>query len=160
MSLIFVVLFGGAGWGLLISSYLRYRRIRTEAALAALYPAEPWRQRIEWSANRIKSSEHSTAIGYVCAAVFWNVCSWPMLFAVPEKLRAGEYTGLLFLVFPLLGVGLIYWAIVSVARARRFGQTFLVLDTFPARPGEQVRGHVHAPAALGKSSEAKLALSC
>jgi hypothetical protein len=36
----------------------------------------------------------------------------------------------------------------------------VVLDTFPARPGEQVRGHVYAPAALGGSSEAKLTLSC
>ena len=79
-----------------------------------------------------------------------------MLFAVPGKLRAGEYIGLLFLMFPLVGVGLIYWAIVSVARARRFGQTFPVLNPFPARPGALVRGHVHAPAALGESSEAVL----
>lgn len=158
--LIFVAIFGGAGWGLLISTYLSYRRIRIEKALALQYPGEPWRQRMEWSANRIQSNENPAAIGALAGAIFFNACSWPMLFAIPEKLRAGEYLGLLFAVFPVIGIGLLYWAGVTVARARRFGRTYLVLDTFPARPGEPMRGRMYAPAALAGSQEAKLTLTC
>jgi hypothetical protein len=114
-SLIFVVLFGGVGFGLLIAAYSGYRRLRIEAALVAQYPNEPWRHRIEWSTGRIQSDQNSAARGAVILAVMWNVCSWPMVFAVPEKLQAGEYGGLLLLLFPALGLGLIYWAIVSLA---------------------------------------------
>jgi hypothetical protein len=68
--------------------------------------------------------------------------------------------GLLFLVFPVLGIFLARWAAISVARARRFGATYLALDTFPARPGEQLRGRVYAPAALEDTNEAKLSFRC
>jgi hypothetical protein len=159
-SLIFVVLFGGAGYGLLIGAYSGYRRLRIEAALVAQYPNEPWRHRIEWSTGRIQSDQNSAARGAVILAVMWNVCSWPMVFAVPEKLQAGEYGGLLLLLFPALGLGLVYWAIVSLARARRFGNTWLELDTFPARPGEHLRGRVFAPAALGEAAEVRLTICC
>lgn len=159
-NLVFVVVFGGAGWGILISSLFVWIRIRAQRALAAQYPSEPWRWRPDWAANRIKSSESSTAVGAVCFTLFWNACAWPMVFAVPGKLRAGEYMGLLFLVFPALGVALAFWAAISVARARRFGATYLVLNTFPARPGEQLSGCVYAPAALENAKEAKLALRC
>jgi hypothetical protein len=158
--LIFVVVFGAVGWTLLTSCYLGYRKFRKEAALVAQYPDEPWRQRVEWSTGRIKSTVGSFAIAAFCFAVFWNVCTWPMLFAVPEKLRAGQYLGLLFFVFPLIGVGLLYWTGISVARAFRFGRTYLELDTFPAKQGQHLRGRIRAPAALAESEEAKLVLTC
>ncbi len=157
--LVFVILFGGAGWGLLISSILRWRRMRKEAALVAQYPDEPWRQRVEWTTNRINSTENSNAVFAVCVAVFCNACAWPMLFAIPEKIRDRQFLGLLLLVFPILGVGLAYWAAVSVLRALRFGGTFLELDTFPGRQGEQLRGRLYAPAALN-SQGIKLVLRC
>jgi hypothetical protein len=159
-SLVFVVLFGGVGWGLLIASFAAHRRLRAEAALVAQYPNEPWRHRVEWSAGRIRSDQYSTALGAVILAVMWNVCSWPTALAVPEKLKAGEYGGLLLLFFPALGLGLASWAAVSVARARRFGNTWLELDTFPARPGRQLRGRVCAPPALGEAAEVRLTICC
>lgn len=157
--LIFVTIFGGAGYGLVIGSYFRWLRIRTEEGLVAQYPDEPWRWRIEWSANRISSSQTSMARVGVALAIFWNVCTWPMVLALPGKLRAEEYVGLLLLIFPLIGLFLIRWAVISVARARRFGATYLVLDTFPARPGEHLRGRVYAPGDLD-ADNVKVTLIC
>jgi hypothetical protein len=158
--LIFVAIFGGAGWGLLIGSWSKYRRYRQELALQKQFPSEPWRWRVEWSTNHIKSTETATALGAVCITVFWNACSWPMLFALPEKLHEHRYSGLLLLVFPLIGVGLVGWTAVQVARARRFGRTYLELDDFPARPGENVTGRIYAPAALGNAEEVGLTFTC
>jgi hypothetical protein len=159
-SLIFVVLFCGAGWGLLITSYFAIKRIAAEAKLAAQFPNEPWRQKIVWTDGRIKSDQESSALGAIVIAIMWNVCSWPLLFALPEKIKTGEYVGLLLLIFPIIGLGVIYWAVVSVARARRFGETYLELETFPGRQGEDFRGRVLAPEALGACQNIKLVLTC
>ncbi len=158
--LIFVAIFGGAGWGLLIGSWSKYRRYRQELKLQKQFPGEHWRWRVEWSANHIKSTETATALGAMCITAFWNVCSWPMLFALPEKLHEHRYSGLLLLAFPLIGVGLVGWTVVRVARARRFGQTYLELDAFPARPGENLTGRIYAPAALGNADEVGLTFTC
>lgn len=159
-SLTFVVLFGGAGWGLLIASFRKAQRMRVEARLVAQYPDQPWRHRVDWSTGRIRSDQKATAFGAVGLAIMWNACTWPMLFAVPARLQAGESLGLLLLVFPLIGLGLVYWAGVSIVRARRFGNTFLELETFPGRQGESFRGRITAPAALEACPEVLLTLSC
>jgi len=46
-------------------------------------------------------------------AFFWNAMSWPIAFlAVPDIVESGEWLGLLVLLFPLVGLGLL-WAAVS-----------------------------------------------
>ena len=46
-------------------------------------------------------------------AFFWNAMSWPIAFlAVPDIVENGEWAGLLVLLFPLVGLGLL-WAAVS-----------------------------------------------
>ena len=159
-SLVFVVLFGGVGWGIIVSVFVRLRRARIEAALVERHPSEPWKQRIEWSGARIPSSLTSDAIGETCLAVFWNVASFPVLLIIPREVARGRYVALTFLVIPLVGAGVACWALVSLARAKRFGRTALQLDTMPARPGEPLRGHIYAPKELEEAESAALGLRC
>ena len=159
-SLVFVVLFGGAGWGIITSAFLRIGKIRKEAALVRQYPDEPWKHRVEWSSGRIGSSQVADAIGETFLAVFWNVASFPVALIVPREVANGRLVALTFLVIPLAGAGLAYWALVSLVRARRFGQTYLTLDTMPGRPGSALRGHIYAPKALEEAAEAALTLRC
>lgn len=160
-SLIFVVVLGGAGWGLLIGSWAAAARLRTEMRLVTQYPDEPWRHRVEWSTPRMRSDQDASAFGAVILAVMWNACSSPLLFAVPDRVRAGAYAGvLLLMVVPALGLGLVYWAAVSHVRARRFGNTYLHLDTFPGRQGEPYRGRILAPVSLGETTSVEITMSC
>ncbi len=157
---LFATVFGGVGWGLLIACVQTYFKRNAEAALIAQHPNEPWLQRLEWTGPRIQSDQESLASGTLIAAIMWNLFSAPMLIAVPEKLRQREWIGVLLLVFPAVGVFLIYWAGVSIMRARRFGKTFLDLETRPGRQGEHLRGRIFAPAALGSASAVDLVVAC
>jgi len=159
-SLVFVVLFGGVGWGIIVSVFVRLRRARIEAALVERYPNEPWKQRIEWSGARIPSTLTSDAIGETCLAVFWNAATFPVLLIIPREVAGGRYVALTFLVIPLVGAGAACWALVSLARAKRFGRTALQLDTMPARPGEPLRAHIYAPQALQEAESVALGLRC
>ena len=158
---LFAALFGGVGFGIIIGGLARLRRLRAEAALVAAHPDEPWRQRLMWPGPRIKSDESSMAIGAVVAAAFVSLCTVPMLLAVPEKWQAGEYFGAsLLLVFPAFGAFLIGFAAISVARARRFGETWLELETYPGRQGDRLKGRIIAPAALADATKVPVVISC
>jgi hypothetical protein len=159
-SLVFVVLFGGAGWGIIASAVLRIRKLRQEAILVEQYPHEPWKHRVEWSSGRIASSQVADAIGQTFLAVFWNVASFPVALIVPREVANGRYVALTFLAIPLVGAGLIFWAVISMARARRFGRAYVTLDTMPGRPGESLRGHIYAPKALEEAAHVGLTLTC
>jgi hypothetical protein len=158
--LVFAVLFGGAGWAVITSSFLAFRRMRKEAILIQQYPNEPWKQRVEWADSRIRSSQGVDAIVETCVAVFWNAATFPVLLIIPRQVSGGRYVALTFLAIPLVGVGLVYWAFVELVRAKRFGKTYLHLDTMPGRPGEPLRGQVYAPEALGEAANATLTLTC
>lgn len=70
-------------------------------------------------------------------AFFWNAMSWPIAFlAVPDIVESGEWLGLLVLLFPLVGLGLL-WAAVSVT-----------WNAFVARR----RGSAPAPGAASRSA--------
>lgn len=124
------------------------------------YPDEPWKQRVEWSKPAIKSSQAKDAILEVCIAVFWNVATFPVLLVIPREVGNGRYVALTFLLIPLIGAGLAWWALVAVARATRFAGTYLHLDTMPGRPGESLRGHISAPKALAGAAKVALTLRC
>jgi hypothetical protein len=159
-SLVFILLFGGAGWGILISSFLRMKKAQKEKQLMAQYPQESWKWRVEWTAAGIKSTQGAQAVMQICLAVFWNVATFPVFLIIPKELRDGHYGVLAALVIPLIGVGLAFWAVVAAARAQRFGQTRLQLETMPGRPGQTLRGRLYAPQALEAAEFASITLRC
>ena len=60
--------------------------------------------------------------------------SAPVLVYIPPELARQPLAALGFL-FPVVGAGLLVWALVTTARARRFGQTWLDTSAGAARPG-------------------------
>jgi len=158
--LIFVIVFGALGWALLIGSVIGIRRAKLEAALAKQYPDEPWRHRLCWSTPRIKSTQSSLAIAIVAVALLWNAVSLPILLVIPRELAQGHYFVLFILLFPIIGMGLGWWAGVATARAKRFGKTYFELSTIPVRPGEELKGMIVAPKALEGAEAAKIKFVC
>lgn len=73
----------------------------------------------------------------------WNLISAAMPFiAYREVVDKGNYAGLLALVFPLVGIGLLVWAIRRTREWRRFGPAPVSLDPFPGSIGGHVGGTI------------------
>jgi hypothetical protein len=135
--LIFVVIFGGVGLGLIIIALRGKKVIDTPEAAA-----KPWLRRVEWADNRIRSNARSGLYAIWGFAIFWNLVSLPALFGVAPVWQKQGAVALLILLFPAVGLLLLSWAVRKSLEWRRFGPTPLRLDPFPGAIGGDVAGEV------------------
>ncbi|MFY3384339.1 DUF3592 domain-containing protein [Paracidovorax sp. MALMAid1276] len=144
--MIFVVLFGGVGLGLLAWGWHLRRAPALNAARLQAAGGVPWLARKAWADNRIRSGkrwEVWLAWGF---AVVWGGIVYPAaVSALPRALRQENYAvaGLLA-AMAAVGLGLLVWAVRATLDARRHGEVSLVMDPFPGSIG----GHVGASADL------------
>jgi hypothetical protein len=76
-------------------------------------------------------------------ATFWNLISAPLPFLIyTEVTEKNNLPALLGLVFPLVGIGLITWAVKSTLEWNRFGPAPVTLDPFPGSIGGHVGGTI------------------
>lgn len=161
LMLLFPLLFGGAGIGIIAMGYQGTKIARHEGRMADTYPDQPWLWRPDWAEGRAESQSRGRMWFALIFAVFWNLISLPLLFVLPgEILDKGNYAAALGLLFPLVGMGLIAWAVIEVQRWRRFGRTWINLGTVPARRGGRLEGELFSPRALPPDSELEVRLSC
>lgn len=141
---LFAVLFGGAGIGLIASAF--YRKRGVDRARGAAFPDAPWLANPDWQSPEIKPGS-KTAMQFTWGfAVVWNLISSPIWFVLPEEVGEKQnYAALIALLFPLVGVGLLYWAIRQTLEWRKFGPSPVVLDPFPAAIGGQAGGTIELP---------------
>lgn len=141
--MLFVVLFGGAGVGMIAAGLSGSRKEKRRDELEAAYPDEPWLQNEDWNEGRIRSS---TKAAFITAAVFagvWNLISMPVLvFAHEEIFDPDNRIALVALLFPAIGIGLFVWAARSLIRWRKFGESTLELRTIPGVIGGPVEGTI------------------
>lgn len=132
--MVFVLLFGGVGVGMLAYAW----HVRQKAMQAPPDPgATPWLARPEWAHNQIRSHkrlEVGVAWGF---ATVWNLLALPAAIGGgPKMLRTENYAALgAVSLFVLVGVGLLVWAVRATLDARRYGEVFLQLDPFPGSIG-------------------------
>lgn len=135
----FVLVFGGFGGGLL---WFTWRRSTASESVPA-DPDAPWLSRDEWESPVIRSGsrlEMWFAWGF---AIFWNLLSAPLPFVAIDEIRDREnWLALLALVFPLVGIGLLVWAVRATRAWRRFGAAPVTLDPFPGAIGGHVGGRL------------------
>ena len=76
-------------------------------------------------------------------AFFWNSLAFPIsLIAVPDMIRSGEWWGLLILIFPLVGLLLIWAAISTTWSGIRLGRVEFHLQGSEHRLGSVVSGYI------------------
>ena len=76
-------------------------------------------------------------------AIVWNLVSAVTPFiAYREVVGKGNYVALVALLFPLIGIGLLVWAVRRTLEWRRFGPVPVTLDPFPGSIGGHVGGTV------------------
>lgn len=154
-NLIFVVVFGGAGIGLLLFAWRQKDAyVPTHKGLEA-----PWLNYPAWADNKIRSAQKSKVKFTWFFAGIWNALALPLsIFVVPENLARGNYVVLVALIFPIVGLGLLRWAIKTTADFRRYGDPVLVLDPFPGSIGGDFGGCVEI--ACTQQAHFNLTLTC
>jgi hypothetical protein len=137
---IFVFVFGGVGLGLLIFTW---RATKEKDRTLPLYQDQPWLLNDAWQTPEIRSDSKTSMYGAWLFAAFWNLISAPLPFLLyPEIVEKENYIALIGLLFPLVGISLLYWAITRTREWRRFGAAPLTLDPFPGSIGGHVGGTI------------------
>lgn len=138
---IFVVVFGGAGAALL--GFGLFGKIEEKDMSLPQYKDAPWLANSDWQTNEIRSAakaEMYLAWGFT---VLWNAISMPIPFLLREEIAVKHnYPALIALLFPLIGIGLLAWAVRRTLEWRRFGQCVVALDPFPGSIGGQTGGMI------------------
>lgn len=153
--MIFVLVFGGVGTGLLALAYFG-----ASSELPNTDTSKPWLTRREWASSMVSCDGKAklwVAWGF---AGFWNLVSLPAGVAGVEAALSGKLVALVALLFPLVGVGLLVWAVKSTLAWRRFGRLQLHLDPYPGAIGGQVGGRIWLPVNYDAGQVFKVTLSC
>lgn len=151
--LIFPVLFGGVGLVVMIVAIAAGGKVKKQQQFIRENPDREWQVQKDWRSNRLECSNKGMMWFVVIFAAVWNLISLPVLFFLPEEvLDKGNHLALLGLAFPLVGVGMIIWAVKLVKRWRRYGRSIFSMEPFPAHPGGIVRGTLELQAPLSMTS--------
>jgi len=157
--MLFPMVFGGAGLGLILWGRRTGREKRQRDNRRELHPDQPWMWFDKWRTPEIAGQARTRMWAAVAFAAVWNLVSLPILFIVPGEAAEGNHVALLGLLFPLIGVGLIVWAVREVIRQRRYGASKLHLESHPVPPGGHLRATLNIPARL-QAREVQLQLAC
>ena len=137
---IFLFVFGGVGLGLLIYTWVAQKE--KDATLARFQEA-PWLLNDAWQTPEIRSGSRAAMWGAWVFAALWNAISAVTPFmAYKEVTENQNYLALIALLFPLVGVALLTWAIRRTLEWRRFGPAPVTLDPFPGSIGGHVGGTI------------------
>lgn len=143
--LMFCLVFGGVGIGMMGAGLVMGRRSRQQAGRQSENPDAPWLWKPEWAAGSIRSSERTAMVAAIAFATFWNLISAPLLFFLPAEIRGGNKAAAIGLLFPLVGLGLAAWAIRCVIRRRKFGESVFRMAAVPGVVGGALSGVVTIP---------------
>jgi hypothetical protein len=158
---VFALVFGGVGIGGIAAVLAGRRRAGEASDREARHPDAPWLWRDDWASRRITDGSRTQMRFAWAFAALWNLVSVPSaIVAVQSVLGEGNRAALLALVFPLVGAGLLVWAVRATLRYLRFGASRLELATLPALVGHVLEGTVRTPAGLRPTEGFKLVLSC
>ncbi len=137
---IFLFTFGGVGLGLII---FVFRTPKEKDLSAPEFRDSPWLANDTWQTTVIKSGSKTAMYASWAFAAFWNLVSAPLPFVIyTEVTEKNNLPALLGILFPLVGIGLITWAVKRTLEWNRFGAAPVTLDPFPGSIGGHVGGTI------------------
>lgn len=102
----------------------------------------PWLGRKAWQQRKIRSNAKKMMIGTWAFTLFWFAVCLPALAGAFSEWQKGDYVVLLVLIFPLIGLVMLYMAIQKTREWLRFGVIELTMDPFPGAIGGNVGGYI------------------
>jgi hypothetical protein len=147
----FALVFGGVGVGALYAMIriIRGRKRQKKKSIAA-------------RDKRVIATSADTSVGFMWMfALLWNAISWPIaILAVPEMLQGENWIGLLVLLFPFIGLMLLWGAIRMTFGKVRGGKATLKLQTDNPRVGGSLAGAVVFAKPLAPGTVMRVRLLC
>jgi len=154
----FFLIFSAVGLGGIIFSF---RHAKNTRSLENTDPSSPWLGKAYWASPTIKSNVKTSSNMMLVFAIFWNLISLSAFFIAVESYKEGELLGLAALIFPLIGVGLLWFAVKLKRSFRETGPMPLNLDPYPGSIGGQFGGTIAlAKRNLGTLKSSNVELSC
>ncbi|GMR18855.1 MAG: hypothetical protein BMS9Abin33_1301 [Gammaproteobacteria bacterium] len=153
--MIFVLVFGGMGFALIYFG-LRGKKVNTAPAVAN----QPWLKNPDWKDGQIRSSAKAGMVAIWIFALLWNLISAPAVFQIMDIWQEKGAIVLVVLLFPLIGLGLLYWVIKLTLEWRKFGRSPMKMDPFPGSIGGDVAGSITLNMRYDPAQVYKVTLSC
>jgi hypothetical protein len=145
--------------GMVTAALVGIRKFQKISSLQAEHPVEPWMWREDWAHGRADTTGSNLVTAWVFAT-FWNMIAWTSIAVIPLAQYQRKPVTLLVVLFPIVGIGLLIWAVrVTLARLE-FGKTFLELGTLPAPLGREFRGTIHTRFLPPIRGDLRVKLSC
>ena len=159
---LFGLVFGGVGLGIILMALKGNKSSQQVDEQKSRHPDKPWLWRKDWASGLIQDSNRSSLSYTWFFAVSWNLISAPLsLMVLPrEVLQNRNYPALFGLLFPLVGAGLLIWAIRATLRWKKFGTSVLELETLPGVIGSHLKGLLQTRTALLPEEGLSLKLTC
>jgi len=155
-TIVFVLVFGLVGGGIM------YAGLRTKKIIDTPESKDkPWLQNPDWKCSVIHSQAKSGMKAIWFFAIIWNLISTPIIaIGFIEVWNDEGYVALMMLLFPLIGLGLLYAAIKKTLEWRRFGITALSMDPYPGSIGGDVAGGIDIDIPYDPMANFKVTLTC
>jgi hypothetical protein len=122
---------------------------------------KPWLKRKDWADGRITSSSRKAVLLLWIFIAFWCAASIVIsLFIVLPQLNQGNHAALIALIFPIIGLAMIFFALNTTLAWRKFGQSNFEMAAVPAAPGGTLEGEIQVGGKLQPQHGLHLRLSC
>jgi hypothetical protein len=121
----------------------------------------PWQTRPDWAAGRIVSSAKKT-LGFAWLfAVAWNAIAFPVAVMVLSQnvIRKGNYGPAFALVFPVIGVAILFWALRETLRWFRYGESVFEMASVPGVIGGALEGVIRLSRPIRPEGPVRLRLN-
>lgn len=157
---LFGLVFTAVGGGILLLSRFAKKRSLETARLADSYPEEPWKWRPEWQTNIVRPNAGLQFKTLIFFTVIWNLISIPsaaLVFFGEKPHPIG--IKLLILIFPFIGLFLVYMATMAYRTWKKYGAATLRMKSVPFFIGGNSAGEITIPG-VDLGEDFILTLSC
>lgn len=125
----------------------------------------PWLEEKNWHNGQIYSSARNRLYFSWIFSLFWNVIAFPIAYLAirdnyPELNFDHFDPVLLVLLFPVVGIGLLFWAVQNYRQWSAFGRLALTLDPYPGSIGGEVGGFLELPIAWRSGYDFTVTVNC
>jgi hypothetical protein len=155
---IFGTIFTTVGCGIVIASASSIPLSRKEARLKAEFVDQPWRWKPDWADKVIRGEEAPRWVAVI--AVWWIFVTTPGGLGAVHAISQGNLRGIFGLILPGCSLLILRSAVRSSLHRRRFGESRLRLNRFPAITGGTMAGEVLVEKELPRHAIWKLTLTC
>ena len=122
---------------------------------------KPWLKRADWASGRIKSTGIPHGKSYLFMGIALCVLGGLIaVLVVPKALHGGNYSALVALLFPAVGIAFLATVIRRFLAHRRFGDCWFEMATVPAPIGGALDGAIQTGLPLTFEKELRLELFC